>query len=124
MAASFRSHYSLEDIPSGGGLDERALPGSIHLNTWSPVSGTVWRGLGGVALLDCVTGSRLRGFKKLPLFPGVPFPSLAPATMPTCSSILLGQSSLIQEKNTQHLELVVDRSCHSIDIGMGRAEDS
>lgn len=78
-----------------------------------------------MALLDCVTGSGLRGFKKLTPFPVVPFPL-------SCSSHLahllplscLGQSSLIQEKNTQCPELVVDRSCHPTDIGMGRAEDS
>lgn len=87
-------------------MDESVLHGSIHLNTRSPVSGTIWRGLGGVALLDSVTGSGLRGFKRLPPFPVVPFPL-------SCSSHYAhllplsysGQSSLTQEKNTQRPEL-------------------
>ena len=50
------------------GLDEKSSHRLIYLNTWSPVGGTVWEGLGNVALLEevwpcwgmCVTGSALK----------------------------------------------------------------
>ena len=35
-----------------GGLTENGLCRLIYLNVWSPMVGTVWKGLGGVALLD------------------------------------------------------------------------
>ena len=35
-----------------GGSNEKWPPKLICLNTWASVSGTVWEGLGGVALLE------------------------------------------------------------------------
>ena len=34
------------------GLDINGLNRLLYLNTWSPVTGSVWEGLGGVALLE------------------------------------------------------------------------
>ena len=44
------------------GPQEKVLHGLGHLNTWSSVGGTIWGGLGGVALLEegCHWGRALR----------------------------------------------------------------
>ena len=34
------------------GLDDNGLCRFVYLNTWFPVGGTVWEGLGDVALLE------------------------------------------------------------------------
>lgn len=36
----------------GGGLNENDLDRLIYLNAWSPISGTPWEGLGGMAWLE------------------------------------------------------------------------
>lgn len=37
------------DCPNCGGLDENAHQNLVYLNAWSPLSRSVWEGLGGVA---------------------------------------------------------------------------
>lgn len=48
-----------------GALTENGLHGLICLNEWFPVSATVWKGLGGVALLErsYITGGRFETSK-------------------------------------------------------------
>ena len=43
----------------------------IYMNAWSPVGGTIWVGLGGVALLEevCVTESKALRFQKVHTIP-------------------------------------------------------
>ena len=53
-----------------GGLNENCPQRLMYLNTWSPVGGNIWEGLGGVVLLEevCHWGWDLR-FKKPTSFP-------------------------------------------------------
>lgn len=37
-----------------GSLKENGSHGLLCLNDWSPVSGTIWEGLGGMTLLECI----------------------------------------------------------------------
>ena len=39
-------------VNSHCGLNENDPHRLIYLNAWSPVGGTIWKGLGGVALLE------------------------------------------------------------------------
>ena len=45
-----------------GGLNENGLQGLIYLTIWSPTGGTLWGGLGGVALQEVSLGVPL-GFQ-------------------------------------------------------------
>ena len=74
---SQRDRLCGSEITQGGKQDRKQLAGSwnengpiANLNAWPPVGGTVWEGLGGVALLEkmCHWGWALR-FLKLTPFP-------------------------------------------------------
>jgi len=70
--------YSVIPIPGKQKLADRR--GSLYLNTWSPIGGTVWRGLGGVVFLEkvCHQGWILRMYSftlfYVPVIPPSPLP--------------------------------------------------
>lgn len=49
MKMSLNSEFELFCYEHCGGLNEDGPQRVIYLNTWSPVGGTSWEGLGGVA---------------------------------------------------------------------------
>ena len=46
--------FEMEPISGFGSLNENGPHSFIYLSVWSPVGGTVWEGLEGVALLVAV----------------------------------------------------------------------